>query len=252
VTTPDAPKPPIPALVLGAVPGATPGKWIRIWEERFPRRVLTLQVVEQVDQDAELRSGAVTMCLVREFGASPHFHLIPLYEEQPVVVLPKAHPLAERDRLALDDLDGEVFLQRPSEIHGWDGPLPPALTDEVLESLDLGRRVALVADEAGVLIVPMSIARLHHRRDVVARPIDGLPSTRIGLAWLRTTEGPAVDDFIGVVRGRTSNSTRGPSEPERTPAKKPVAKRPAARKSGSSSAARKPTRKGGPPRKRPR
>lgn len=250
MTTPDASA--TPALVLGAVPGATPGKWIRIWEERFPRRVLSLRVVEQSEQEAALRSGAVTLCLVREFDAASDFHLIPLYEEQPVVVLPKAHPLAEQDRVTLEDLDGEAFLQRSDEILGWQGPLEAALTGDGLEGLELKRRIALVADEAGVLIVPMSIARLHHRRDVIARPVDGLPFTRVGLAWLRTTEGPAVDDFIGVVRGRTTNSTRGASEPARPAATKAAAKKPTAKGSGARSAARKPARKGAAPRKRHR
>jgi DNA-binding transcriptional LysR family regulator len=247
VSTPNDPNASTPALVLGAVTGATPGKWIRIWEQRFPRRALSLRVVEQADQEAALRSGAVTMCLVRGFDVSPDFHLIPLYEEQPVVVLPKAHPLAEQDRVALDDLAGETLLQNSDEILGWEGPLEPALTGDALQELDLKRRIALVADEAGVLIVPMSIARLHHRRDVVARPVDGLPPTRVGLAWLRATEGAAVDDFIGVVRGRTSNSTRGQAEPER-----PAAKKAAAKKSGAKPAVKKPARQDRTPRKRRR
>ena len=60
----------------------------------------------------------------------------------------------------------------------------------------------------GVLIVPMSVARLHQRKG-------GLPpgrrpaSTKVGLAWLMDNEDPQVQTFIGIVRGRTERSSRG-------------------------------------------
>jgi hypothetical protein len=56
--------------------------------------------------------------------------------------------------------------------------------------------------------MPMSVARAHSRRDVVARPVSDAPDTGIGLAWLRTVDDPRVDTFIGIIRGRTPNSSR--------------------------------------------
>ncbi len=37
----------------------------------------------------------------------------------------------------------------------------------------------------------------------------GLPTTKVGLAWLVDNEDDRVQTFIGVVRGRSANSTRG-------------------------------------------
>ena len=68
--------------------------------------------------------------------------------------------------------------------------------------------VEVVASGTGVLIVPMSIARLHHRKDTVYRPVTDLPPTTIGLAWLTSNEDDRVQTFIGIVRGRSERSSR--------------------------------------------
>ena len=47
------------------------------------------------------------------------------------------------------------------------------------------------------------------RRDVVVRPVLDLSPTRIGLAWRIDDDDPRLEDFIGVVRGRTARSSRG-------------------------------------------
>jgi hypothetical protein len=55
----------------------------------------------------------------------------------------------------------------------------------------------------------MSIARLHHRKDVTYRVVTDLPPTTVGLAWLVENDDPWVQRFIGIVRGRTERSSRG-------------------------------------------
>src|SRR3546814_19941916 len=54
----------------------------------------------------------------------------------------------------------------------------------------------------------MAVARLHNRKDVVHRPVLGLPTTRIGLAWLVANDDPRLETFIGIVRGRRETSSR--------------------------------------------
>ena len=54
----------------------------------------------------------------------------------------------------------------------------------------------------------MSVARLHHRKDVTHRPVTDLPTTKVGLAWLVDNEDERVQAFIGIVRGRTARSSR--------------------------------------------
>jgi DNA-binding transcriptional LysR family regulator len=66
-----------------------------------------------------------------------------------------------------------------------------------------------VAADAGILVLPMSLARLHHRRDVTHVRVTGVPTTRVGLAWRTDLQDDRVEVFVGVVRGRTPNSSRG-------------------------------------------
>jgi hypothetical protein len=53
------------------------------------------------------------------------------------------------------------------------------------------------------------VARLHHRKDVVQREVSDLPPTTIALVWRRDRDADDVQAFVGVVKGRTANTTRG-------------------------------------------
>jgi len=66
-----------------------------------------------------------------------------------------------------------------------------------------------VAAGTGIVLVPLSVARLHHRKDVVHRPVTDLEPTTVALAWLRERDAEDTQAFVGVVRGRTANSSRG-------------------------------------------
>jgi DNA-binding transcriptional LysR family regulator len=68
--------------------------------------------------------------------------------------------------------------------------------------------VAVVSNGDSVAVMPMSLARLHHRKDAIYRPVTDLPPTTVGLAWLVDNDDPRVQVFIGIVRGRTERSTR--------------------------------------------
>lgn len=170
---------------MAFVPGVTPGKWSRIWDERMRRERLELTPLEQVAAIDALRSGEADMALVRDVVADDEFHVIPLYREQPVVVAPKDHPVTAFESVAIEELDGETIL----EGQGAD-------------------TVELVAANVGLALMPQSVARAHSRRDVVARPVTGVPDTGIGLAWLRSNDDPRSEVFVGIVRGRTVNSSR--------------------------------------------
>lgn len=59
------------------------------------------------------------------------------------------------------------------------------------------------------MLVPQSLARLHHRKDLTYRTVTDTPESRVALAWPEDRTTDLVEDFIGIVRGRTVNSTRG-------------------------------------------
>jgi hypothetical protein len=52
------------------------------------------------------------------------------------------------------------------------------------------------------------VARLHHRKDVVSRPVTDLDPTSVALAWLVEKDDERAQRFVGVVRGRSARSSR--------------------------------------------
>ena len=181
------------AFRVGFVPGVMPGKWEPIWRERR-RRPLELVTVEVADQEDALREGRVAMCLVRGDVDRDVFHLIPLYREVPVVVVPVDHPVTAYDEIDVAELSDEYEVLREH----------PALTTR--------QAIETVAAGTGIVVVPMSLARLHHRKDVAFRPVTGVAESPVGLAWLRepaADHDPDIEVFIGIIRGRTARSSRG-------------------------------------------
>ena len=192
----------VAAFRLGFVAGATPDKWARTWRERR-RDQLELVPVEQARQTDGLHDGSLDMALVRLPIDREGLHLIPLYDEQPVVVVGKDHLVTVADEVTTHDLADEQLVL-PHEF-GW----TPEAEQLDFPPMSLREAVEVVAGGTGVLVVPMSVARMHHRRDVTFRPVTDLPTTTVGLAWLVENDDPRIQDFIGIVRGRTERSSRG-------------------------------------------
>jgi len=189
---------------LGVVPGATPGKWTRIWEERMPRTALELVPLQFATQRAALAD--VDAALVRLPIQRDGLNVITLYDEVPVVVISVDSDLSAADELEMTDLAGEVLITPADDVLGFAAsetlaPLfeKPATTEDA---------VATVAAGVGVLVVPMSLARLHHRKDVTYRPLRAGPTSTVALVWDADRTTPLVETFVGIVRGRTANSSR--------------------------------------------
>lgn len=189
-------------LRVAFVPGATPDKWARTWRDRF-REQLELLPIEEHDQRAALDEGRADMVLARLPIAGEDLFCIPLYEELPVVVVSNEHPVSAYDEVSAADLADEQF------------PLGvPVGVDAAVQQLNFApmsakEAVEVVASGTGVVVLPMSVARLNHRKDVVAVPVVDLPTTRMGLAWRKEDDDDRTQAFVGVVRGRTGRSSRG-------------------------------------------
>ncbi|MFC5729906.1 MULTISPECIES: LysR substrate-binding domain-containing protein [Nocardioides] len=194
-------------LRVAFVPGVTPDKWARAWRERNPQIRLTLLPIEESVQRAVLDDGDADLALARlpvDLDSPAPLHCVRLYDEVPVVVAGLDHFVAAADpdtALPPDELaDEQLVLPHPS---GW----APTVTQRDFPPMSAKDAIEVAASGAGIVIVPMSVARLHHRKDVVHRPVDLEPTT-IGLIWLREADSPVHQDFVGVVRGRRASSSR--------------------------------------------
>lgn len=177
---------------MAFVPGVTPDKWVRIWGERA-RQPLALQPIDEDVQTEVLRSGEADMCFVRLPVDREGLHLIPLYREVPVVVVSKEHVLSVLEEITAADLVDELELDQAG-----------ITTKQAVETVAAG---------TGYVVLPMSVARLHHRKDVIALPLVDGEESQIGLAWRVDNENPRIEDFIGIVRGRSERSSRGSTPP---------------------------------------
>lgn len=190
---------------LGAVAGATPGKWIDTWKRRMPNVTLELVPIEPETQRTSI--DEVDAALIRLPVVDDTLHLIPLYDETPVVVASAESHLLAVDELDQADLAGEVLITPLDDVLG---PLeiPGILTPDFAPLDTTGEAIATAASGVGIVIVPMSLARMHQRKDADHRPLRGGPISTVALAWPRERTTPDVETFVGIVRGRTNNSSR--------------------------------------------
>lgn len=191
---------------MAFVPGVTPGRWLAVWRERV-RTPLEATLVADDAQLAVLHDRGADMCFLRLPVEREGLHVIPLYLELAVVVLPLEHLLTALDEVSVADLADERVLVGAERLPGWadiataDPPAPaPTTTRQAIEAVAAG---------TGVVVVPMSVARLHARRDLATRPVPDALGSQVALAWRSDLDDPRAETFVGIVRGRTARSSRG-------------------------------------------
>ena len=206
-----------PSFRLAYVPGVTPAKWVRIWNERLPDIPLHLVTVTAADAPGMLRRGEADAGFVRLPIDRTDLSAIPLYTETTVVVVPKDHEVAAVDEVSAEDLADDVVFHPLDDTLDWEHPPGRPAIERPATTADA---IELVAAGVGLLVVPQSLARLHHRRDLTYRTVTDVPQSRVALSWPEDATTDMVEDFIGIVRGRTVNSSRGRRPAAEQPATK--------------------------------
>ncbi|MET3860421.1 DNA-binding transcriptional LysR family regulator [Dietzia sp. 2505] len=197
------------SLAIGFVPGVQPDKWLTRWRERNPLVPISARRVG--DPRAELAptpgGGGVDVVFLREADHAPRsapagLLRIPLYTETMAVLAARGHEIGAYESLSPAELEGERWLDPVDAI--------TASPDEVSAAVDL------VAAGVGLLVLPQPYARSLSRRDVIERPLEGVPATRMGVAWSSDREGDVmIDEFVGIVRGRTAATSRNAGDAPR-------------------------------------
>lgn len=176
-------------LRVGFVPGVEPDRFARRWRTGPRGARLELVPVALSHQLQALRDGEVDMCFQRDAPEDPDMHRVRLWEELPAIVVGSEDVLSVLEEICDDDLADETEI-------------PQAHPDDAED------RVEVAATGAGYARMPLSLARLHHRKDAVHRPhVDGTP-TVISLVWPRGSDDDLRQEFVGTVRGRTVRSSR--------------------------------------------
>jgi DNA-binding transcriptional LysR family regulator len=200
------------------VPGVNPDRWLRVWAERLADVPAQLVHAEPADAVARLRAGEAEVALVRLPVDRDGLAAIPLYDEVTVVVVPKDHVVTVVEEVPVADLADEVLIVPDDDLLRWaDAPGTRFSGGEVATTADA---IELVAAGVGVVLLPQSVSRLHQRRGLTVRAVPEAPTSTVALVWVEDQYDELVEEFIGIVKGRKANSSRGRgTTPEPAPAK---------------------------------
>jgi DNA-binding transcriptional LysR family regulator len=173
-----------------------------------PDGVLT-DVVFTYDEIGALRDGTADVALMCQSVAAPDsgLELMELGLEEPVVLLPAGHALADLPFLTLTEVQA---------LPGYEAQLPNEALDTMVDRVALGKLVVVVGDSV----------RDRIGRSVRAVPVHGHPTTRLVLAWLPDAR-PAASRLTATAHTVMEQRTLRPSEPvgdEASPAGQPAAR----------------------------
>lgn len=249
-------------LRIGYVPAVMPGKWFTRWHERYSKTAPLAEIplregagLQALNTPLTLESQGASaganqpetpenplahMVIMRphhEPGSTNthRYHSIRLYDEVPVVILPADHVLTVLDEVPLAEIAEEFLLHAPGEFPAWDEASrtwresTPRYLPEIPTDRDA---IELVAAGVGLYIAPLSVARFYRRKDLTYRPVPDAHPYPVTLVWPRPPAGAepheefeaVLQDFIGVVRGRTALSSRGSETDQARRARKDTGK----------------------------
>ncbi|GAA1991869.1 LysR substrate-binding domain-containing protein [Amycolatopsis minnesotensis] len=193
-------------LVVGMSTSPGRGGMLPAIRSRFtaehPEATLTLRQIGWHDSTAGLADGSSDAAFVwlPVPGAQRYEHVV-VAEEQRLVAMSSAHPLAGRAEVDFADLLGEPFLALPEsagplrdywlapEARGGRAPViggEISTPDETYEALVDGRGVCLIATGNAPLLT---------RGDVTAIPVRGVSPSRLALAWRKDDTRPLVQAY---------------------------------------------------------
>ncbi|WGD37841.1 LysR substrate-binding domain-containing protein [Lysinibacter sp. HNR] len=195
-------------FTVAFIRGASPAKWFRTWNERYPQIRLGSVQTDSPQQIEVLYSGRAQVSIVRDAEPAEGLKLIPLYREKTVVIAPKEHEISILDSVSVADLTGFLLLNNPDARTDWPRAITPAHNNTYVPDT-IADTIELVAAGTGLLVLPQPVARLHSRGDLIYRPLRDVSEALVSLAWLEEKTDNTIDNFIGIVRGRTAQSSRG-------------------------------------------
>ena len=203
------------AIRVGAIDSAAAGLvplLLHDFRARRPDVVVHLLEDKTIRLLPRLASGHLDLAFVRPPATrDPRFELLFLFNETAVVALHARHPLARRNRVALEDLANEPLIvpERRSRPHSHD------LTMKLFAEAGLVPRLAQIAEEKhtivnlvaarlGAAIVPRWTSRMMTKgvRYVAleTRAPRGVNRLPLAAAWIKDVRDPVRDDMLATLR----------------------------------------------------
>ncbi|MEU1229246.1 LysR family transcriptional regulator [Streptomyces sp. NPDC005828] len=172
---------------------------LRRWQRAHPETPLELLRID--DRTAGLARGEVDAALLRGAVEAPGLVTAELTTEERVAALPADSPLADRPRIALDDLAAETVVLNTvsgtTTLALWPATARPAATLTVANTDDW---LTAIAAGRGIGVSSASTAALHPHPGVTYRPLPDAPPLPVLLAWRDAFPHPATEALVAMAR----------------------------------------------------
>lgn len=179
---------------------------LRTWGSAV--RPCEIAVIRSDDRSAGLRSGVVDAALTRGPLEGASVRSVVVDRELRVAVLHRAHPLARRRVLRLEQLSGESLVATTVGVTTpllWPEGARPRVAVEVPTVDDW---LVEIAAGVGFGVTVASTAALHRHPEVRYVPIEGAPMVPLLLAWPRRGAHPALAELRRVVADAMTSMPR--------------------------------------------
>jgi len=197
---------------------------VELLQERHPKLRLVVVDATTTSLVPQLTGDRLDLAVLHVPVAASDLEFERLFDEDPMLVAPLWHPLAERDRVSLADIAEHRVLLEPQGT-GWRDMLDAQAAAMGIElepqaEIDGMRLLASLAFQGfGPAILPASAAPGWVGGDWKRVPIDGLEGRSVGIAWRRrgllSTPARAVREAV-----REAVTARAADQPGIHPAEK--------------------------------
>ncbi|KKZ98848.1 hypothetical protein B4147_3431 [Bacillus wiedmannii] len=180
---------------------------VREYRKKFPRVSVALHELSTPDQVHALHDNRIDIGFLRPPIPTQLLELEPIQKLSCTLCLPKAHPLAEKGEIHIEDLRDEpfVFITRPV----W-----PALYDTILslcrdvgfsphivqEATEYQTVMGLVAAGIGITVIPVSANKLYKTEVVYKELCDSNFVAEMSVAYKKMNTNPELLEFLKIAR----------------------------------------------------
>ncbi|NHA69475.1 LysR family transcriptional regulator [Phycicoccus flavus] len=167
-------------------------------KQRFPDVSISFTEAEPPESIAALRAGDCDLAIAFAYEGTDvgrgeedldAYEITPLLEDEVRLAVPRHHPVADQETVALAELAGEPWIAGCPRCRGHLVQLADAAgfrADVAYETEDYVAVLGLVAEGLGVALIPDLILRTVHHDDVVALPMT--PSSRRTITAVTTPD----------------------------------------------------------------
>ncbi|GHI01476.1 LysR family transcriptional regulator [Neobacillus kokaensis] len=183
-------------------------KVLREYHERFPSiNIKLMEVLSGKDVKDSLRNYSSHLIITNQYVFEEDIESYPLYHERLVLVLPKDHPLSEKDSIAVKELENEPFIICTEGFQTREDILEAFRLEQATPKLkyEIERfetALSLVRENLGITIIPENYLFGPKDESVIWKTLDSPALERtVYVTYLKSRYlAPAIQTFIEDVR----------------------------------------------------